>query len=65
MSNINFRDLAERLVWTAVQSAGGTLMAAGAIEGVEAWHAAAISGLSAIVTVLTTFARTRLGKLEN
>ena len=64
MTNINFTDLIERLVWTAVQSAGGTLMAAGAIDGIEIWHAAAISGMSGIVTVLTTFARTRLGKLD-
>lgn len=64
MNGINLKDLAERLVWTAVQSAGGTLMAAGAIDGIEIWHAAAISGLSGAVSVLTTFSRNRLGKLN-
>lgn len=64
MENINWKDLWERLLWTAVQSAGGTLMAAGLIDGVEVWYAAAISGMSAAITVLTTFARVRLGKLE-
>ena len=61
---MNIRDLAERILWTAVQAAGATLMAAAAIEGVEVWHAAAIAGLSGAITTLTTFARTRLGQLE-
>tara|TARA_Y100001951_G_scaffold101095_1_gene105469 strand:- start:119 stop:241 length:123 start_codon:yes stop_codon:yes gene_type:complete len=39
-------------------------MAASAIDGLEVWHAAAIAGLSGAITVLTTFARTRLGQLE-
>jgi hypothetical protein len=62
--NINFRDLIERIIWTAVQSAGGTLVAASTIDGIEAWHAAAVSAIAAAITVLTTFARRRLGKLE-
>jgi hypothetical protein len=62
---MNIRSLAERMLWTAVQSAGATLMAASAIDGLEVWHAAAIAGLSGAITVLTTFARTRLGKLES
>ena len=57
------RDLIERLVWPAIQSAGGTLMAAGAIDGIEIWHAAAIAGLSGAVSVLTTYSRKRLGQL--
>ena len=57
------RDLIERLVWTAIQSAGGTLMAAGAIDGIEIWHADAIAGLSGAVSVLTTYSRKRLGQL--
>ena len=47
------KDLLERLIWTAVQSAGGTLMAASAIDGIEVWHAAAIAGLSGAVSVLS------------
>ena len=62
---MNIRDLAERILWTATQSAGATLMAASAIDGLEVWHAAAIAGLAGAVTVLTTFARTRLGQLES
>jgi hypothetical protein len=61
---IDFKDLLERLIWTSIQSAGGTLMAAGAIDGIEIWHAAAISGLSGAVSVLTTFSRKRLGKIN-
>jgi len=62
---MDIRSLAERMLWTAVQSAGATLMAASAIDGLEVWHAAAIAGLSGGITVLTTFARTRLGQLES
>ncbi len=62
---MNYRDLLERIVWTAVQSAGATLMAASAIDGLEVWHAAAIAGLSGAITVLTTFARNRLNQLES
>jgi hypothetical protein len=62
---MDIRSLAERILWTAIQSAGATLMAASAIDGLEVWHAAAIAGLSGAITVLTTFARTRLGQLES
>ena len=58
------KDLLERLIWTAIQSAGGTLMAASAIDGIEVWHAAAIAGLSGAVSVLTTYSRKRLGQLN-
>jgi hypothetical protein len=62
---MNYRDLLERIIWTAVQSAGATLIAAGAIEGLEIWHAAAIAGLSGAITVITTAARNRLNALDS
>lgn len=61
---MNARDTLERLLWTVVAAAGGSL-AGGLLFDVSAWQAAAIAGLSAAVNFATIVARARLAVLPN
>ncbi len=63
---MNPRDFAERLVWTFVSAAGGSLVAP-AVFGfdVSTVQAAAIAGCGAVINAVTQFARWRLSVLPN
>lgn len=61
---MNWRDFAERQLWTFVASAGASL-AGVSLLGVEAWQGAALVGLTAVVQSVTVVGRTRLAVLPN
>ena len=61
---MNIKDTAERIVWTFVAAACGSL-AAGPLVGVSVWQAAAIAGLSAVANLLTIVARARIDALPD
>lgn len=51
--------LLNKLMWTVIQSVGGSLSGA-AIFGVAAWKAAALAGCTSAIAYLTLEARRRL-----
>lgn len=61
---MNWRDFAERQLWTFVSSAGANLMGA-AFMDVAPWKAAALTGIAAVVQSVTMVARQRLAVLPD
>lgn len=61
---ISLRDLAERLVWTAVVAVL-TNVAGAALLDVSAWQAAGLSGIAAAIQVVVLYGRQRLAALPN
>lgn len=65
-ASMNLRDLAERAVWTFVQAFTALLIMAPVLElDVSTLKAAAVSGVSALVTLLSNVARARLAVLPD
>ena len=61
---MNYRDLAERLVWSVVVAALTNLGSVDLLE-IAAWKAAALAGINAAVTFIVIVARTRLSVLPD
>lgn len=57
-------DALERLLWTFIAAALGSLSGA-ALFGVAVWKAAALAGLTAVANAVLIFARWRLSVLPN
>jgi hypothetical protein len=53
-------DILERVIWTFVQGASSTLLLSNFL-GVEAWKAAVVGGLAAIIALVKGLAASRLG----
>lgn len=61
----NLKDLAERMLWTFVQTFGGTMTGDGLFDlGIGPAKAAAVAGLGAVLTLATVFARQRITALD-
>lgn len=58
------RDLAERVFWTFV-TAALTNLAGATVLGIEAWKAAAMTGLAAAINAVLVIARWRLSVLPD
>ena len=61
---MNWRDTAERLLWTAVAAFGSTATAAGTI-GISVLQAGLLAAWTAVWTFLLLLARTRLAVLPD
>lgn len=61
---VNFRDFAERWVWTVIVAGLGNLAGA-ALFDVDAWKMSAATGIAAGLQVIATFGRYRLTVLPN
>jgi hypothetical protein len=61
---MNWRDFAERQLWTFVASAGANLVGVTFME-VAPWKGAALAGIAAVVQSVTLVARTRLAVLPD
>jgi hypothetical protein len=63
---MNMQQFAERLVWTFVAAAGGSLIAPALFSfDVSAGQAALIAGTGAVLNAVTIFARARLSVLPD
>lgn len=62
---MNWRDLLERAVWTAIQGAIAAVSVEAVLSGdPQAIHAALVGGGAAVLSMLKTVAKDRLAKLK-
>lgn len=59
---MNWRDVAERVIWTFVQAATSAL-AMGPWLKIEAWEAALLAGGAAVLSLIKNVAKSRLDQL--
>jgi hypothetical protein len=55
-----FLKILERLVWTFIQGTTSTLLLSGFLE-TEAWKAAVVGGLAAMLSLIKSYAGTKIG----
>lgn len=60
MSRRLFLDIAERVFWTFVAGATSTLLLSGFLD-TEAWKAAVVGGVSAVISLVKGVAASRIG----
>jgi heme/copper-type cytochrome/quinol oxidase subunit 1 len=63
VNKIRIRDLAERVMWTAISAGASSLI--GVAFGITALQAAGIAALTAAINAVTVIARWRLSVLPN
>jgi len=65
------RDLAERVIWTFLQSFAGALVTGGVLDGVSGvaditgWQAAGLAGVAAVISLIKGLAAKFVGRADS